>query len=74
MQFKISFAYSHFGDFDGLVVVLNSGDNVIIICQLNSEISDFIVFYRLLEGKLLVAFSQQHINFGNENNVAGTKS
>ena len=74
MQLKISLPYSHFSDFDSLVVVLDSGNNVIIICQLDSEISDFIVFDRLLKGKLLVAFSQQHINFGNEDNVSSTES
>lgn len=60
VKLKVPLANSDLCDLDGLVVVLDSGNDVIIIGQLNPKVGDLVVFDGLFEGVFLCAVPEQH--------------
>jgi hypothetical protein len=75
VEFKVSFPYSDFCNFDSLIIMLDSRNDIIIICQLYSEIGNLILSDGLLEWQRIHLYSSREDEYlGNEYDIGSTES
>lgn len=74
VEFEVSFAAPDLGNFDGLVVVLYSGDDVLVVVKLDFEVCSLVLSDGELEGELLLGSPGERIEFRDEDDIARTKA
>ena len=75
VKFKVSFTYPDLCYFNSLVIMLNSCDNLVIVCEFNSKVSNLILFDGFLEReRVLLYFTREDEQLSNKNNITSTEA